>query len=190
MARIELSKHDTAKALALLEPSLRVLPTDESTLWKLANLLVDAQAPDKVRTVNAQLKKLHETTAAGLIDYIKARLTMADGNWGAAARLLTRAGADTRHANRIGLSAYMLLAECNDHLLNPDQKLEALRRAVNQDSRNIQLALALAKAQAATGDFNSAARGCASCLRTECPSQRSWWRVLLDRACAPTTRAF
>ncbi len=141
-----------------------------SALWNLANLLVDAQRRlDKAHIVNAQLKKLHETTAAGLIDYIEARRCMAEGSWGAAARLLTRAGADTRHANRIGFSPYMLLAECSDHLWNPDQKLEALRRAVSQQPANIPAARKLALTQAATGDFDAARAGLRKLIKKGVP---------------------
>jgi tetratricopeptide (TPR) repeat protein len=101
--------------------------------------------------------------------------------WGEAARLLERARADQQFSSQLAKHANLLLADCCDHLLNPDQKLEALRRALEVDPHWLPAGRALALALAQAGKVDLAIAELRKLVRQSPLAKEDLARLLVDR---------
>ncbi len=156
LALVKVRSGETAEARAELDPLVNDLPTDVIDLWSLADLLIEAKDKKNARMVKG---KIPRTTGGGLVDFLEARMLMGDGKWGEAAEHLESARTDARFSQQIGKRSNLLLAQCNEHLLNTDQTLKALQRAVEIDPADGNAMAAgrqLALAQAAAGEMEPA----------------------------------
>jgi cellulose synthase operon protein C len=153
LAEIELRAGDTARALALLKRTFQDLPKDPVEIWRIADGLARQGSIAEAKIIRDEL---HKRGAAGLVALLDARFLMHDEAWGDALKLLERARL-SRHLTG-GFEKYgnLLAAECADRLLNPDLRLEALKRAVDLDPNWLEGAVAHAKALAATGKLDLA----------------------------------
>ena len=128
------------------QPNLSQLTELEIQLrWSLADALISEYellarnrpqpTPTEAvkRTVNQQIEKLKKFGAAqGNLDFLKARLAMAEANWNEAAGTLEhtrlRLIGQTEMIHRID----WLLDRCYDRLGNPDQRLQVALRALRE----------------------------------------------------------
>jgi Tfp pilus assembly protein PilF len=178
LAQVEIRTGNSSKALAILEPNLRELPKDPVELWSLASLLIDAHAVDQARTV---IKQLDRTNSGGLVAYLEGRLCMEKKEWGEAAKLFDRARIDHRFSSTLAKHANVLLAECSERLLNSDQQLEALQRAVGLDPNWVPAERALALALAATGKHDLAITRLRKLAVQSVPVKQDLARLLVER---------
>ena len=161
LALVKLRSGEKADARAELEPLLRDLPKDMVDLWSLADLLIEVKDKKNARAV---MEKMTRPAGGGLFDYLEVRLLMEDHKWGEAAERLESACTDARFTVQLKKRANLFLAQCNEHLLNTDQTLKALQRAVDIDP----------------ADGTAMAAGC----KSRSPKRpRGRW----NRRCAPAT---
>jgi len=151
LAEIEVRQGEAAKALAHLKRSLQPLPKNPVEVWEVADLLLKAGALAEARVVIDELRKMG---TPGLVALLDARVLMHNEEWGEALKLLERARLSRQFSGNLDKYGSLLIAECADRLLNPDLRLEALKRAVDADPYWLQGATAYAKALAATGKLD------------------------------------
>lgn len=153
LARLELRDGQRSKAAECLRRSLPMLK-DPLQQWTAADMLLDAGEASEAQTVIASLEKAAISRAR--IDFLQARLQMADKNWRRARDLLEGARQGLASSPLLLKQAHLLLAVCYRHLGNPDLRVAACRAALAVDSAWVPAQLELAAATAATGRFDEA----------------------------------
>jgi tetratricopeptide (TPR) repeat protein len=155
LARLELQHGHPRKALAQLEPLAQAPPEQPQELWELGNLLLDAGAAEKAAAVAERLQKRGPGAPAACL---RARLLTHKGAWGEARAVLDRVRAEIPRNAPLAEPLNLLLADCYEHLDNPDQRLEACRRALIARPDSLAARRGLAAALAALRQFDAAVR--------------------------------
>ena len=118
-----------ADALAMVEPLVKDLPGRAEDLARLGDILVEAGETEKAAGV---LERLREIGEAPLAEHLRAYGLVKQGEWGQARFLLEANMAAVRSPARLE-QANLLLAQCHEHLGNPDGQLAAYERVVQID---------------------------------------------------------
>jgi tetratricopeptide (TPR) repeat protein len=155
LARLELRQGQRQKALAQLEPLLQALPEQPQELWELGNLLIEAGAAERAGAVAERLQKQGPAAQAACL---RARLLMHRGAWGEARAVLDKVRAEVPGNSPLAGRLNLLLADCHEHLDNPDQRLDACRRALTASPDSLPARRVLAAALAALGKLDAAAQ--------------------------------
>lgn len=155
LARMELQAGRPQTALLALESTLRTPPSKPEELWAQGNLLIELGQKEKVEEVILRLDAGGHKWAA---DCLRGRVSMRQEAWGQARALLERA--KTGHPPTTALTAQreLLLAVCYEHLGNPDQQLQAGRRALEGDPTLMPARRSVANALATLGKTAEAMR--------------------------------
>lgn len=152
MARLELHAGRRAEAIEHLRAAAT---TDKPLLlWTTADLFIDAREYSEAQTLVTRLEK---TAPPGLVEYLKARLALADGNWAEARGLLERARQGLAGSSDLLKQTLMLLATCHEQLGNPDAQLACYRAALDIDAAWLPARLGFAAAALAAGRLDDAA---------------------------------
>jgi tetratricopeptide (TPR) repeat protein len=129
LARLELQDRQPAKAAAALRRALAADPTQPEDLSRLADMLIDV---DQLAEAGRVMERLCEKGGRAQANYHRARLLTREGAWGQARPLLEyiRSQGDTPEWTK---GVNLLLAQCNEHLENPEGALVAYRQALEVD---------------------------------------------------------
>jgi tetratricopeptide (TPR) repeat protein len=157
MARLELQEGRRAEAADFARDALPALGNDPQTLWNAADLLIDVREFAEARTLMTRLEKIGVPAP---LDYLRARLSLAEERWAEARRLLERARPGLANVPDLLLKAHLLLAHCYQRLSNPDLRIAAYRAALEVDGTNVAARLGLAAAVAAVGQNDEAIALC------------------------------
>jgi tetratricopeptide (TPR) repeat protein len=132
MASLELRARPPrrAEAAAHLREALKALPDRAESVWSVADLFLDAGAPDDAK---ALLKRLTADGPTPASDYLEARLAFGESKFAAAAALLEQRRQDLAATPDLACRADILLGLCYERLGNPDRRLAAFRRAAEQN---------------------------------------------------------
>jgi tetratricopeptide (TPR) repeat protein len=192
LAEIEIQDGRTNRAIDVLRRGIRELPDNTEKLqWQLTDLL--AQNPDPKAADEAQenIDQLDKRGAAQpLVDYLKARMLIAQEKWHEAAQMLETlrplleklAKSD---AGRIVLGQMikqtdMMLGRCYSQLGDADQRYGAYKRLLSQDPDSLPAALGMADALLAMGKSDEALKAYRGVKRDD-NAQGVFVRLLLQR---------
>ena len=167
MADIESAAKNNDKAIAIVRQGLAATQQNPQLLWALANRLIDAHQLPEARTTIAELQKRHyqssqqeELEFRPLLEYLNARVEMAQGHW-----LLASQGFEKSRRNVITPEGHdlrklvdMSVGLCYARLGSVDQEIDALRRALKTDPGLASARLGLAEALLSTGNIDEALR--------------------------------
>jgi tetratricopeptide (TPR) repeat protein len=155
LANLELRENHPKAAEECLTRGLREADDRQGVEWTLAHLLV--QKGDAERA-----KKLVDDLSATafpkpLLDYLKARLLVLQGDWAQAARALEQVrrlleGASPELVSQVDL----LLGQCYERLNDSERRLAALKSAAETNPKAVPTRLEWANALAAEGKFDEA----------------------------------
>jgi tetratricopeptide (TPR) repeat protein len=178
LARLELLAGRRQKALEYLEPNLKALPEQPEPLWLMALLLIEAGEGDRAA---AALRRLREGGAGAAERLLRARQSMLKGAWGEARTTLEQVRSRLELPG-LAPHADLWLAECYEHLGNPDQGLRACRRALEGDPQWLPARRRQAAALAVLGKIDEAITEYRK-LAAEVPElRRELARLLLTRS--------
>lgn len=142
-------------AIAVLEEGLKTLPAHPQLLWDLTNLLLDGGRLDEAKERIVKLSKTNPAQEA--IEYLKARVAIAEKKWPEAARMLQRTRPPLEQAGAELLQQVdVLLAECYAQIDEPAGRLAALERAVGRSGGRAATHLQLAESLWAVGRYDRA----------------------------------
>jgi tetratricopeptide (TPR) repeat protein len=135
LASLEQASGQSAEALAVVRRGLKVLPDDSTLLWTLADLLLQKGDLTEAAEVQDQLRQ-GELPGAQL-KFLQARLLVQQKHWLKASGTLEEAYSELTRWPELATQADLLLAQCYDHLGDPDRQLAAFRRAQVSDARQL-----------------------------------------------------
>lgn len=154
LADIEFRSGQSAAAIAWLEKGLEANPGNPDLLWQLTRLLIEDGQLEKAESRLAELEKTSRTPA--LVEFLRARKTLAQEQWLAASRQFEQARANLTPWPSIVKEVDFYLGECYRQLGNSDQQLTAYRRALSADPFWIPARAGLAEALRSMGRIEEA----------------------------------
>jgi tetratricopeptide (TPR) repeat protein len=154
LAQLEQQAGRSAEAAVWLRRGLDQLPREAELKCHLADLLLDLREVAEARTLISELRS--SAAAVPVLRYLNARLLMADKQWTAAGELLEGARPQFPSLSRLALRADLFLAECFEHLVNPERQVAILRRAVRSQPLSIPARAGLAAALRTLGRTDEA----------------------------------
>lgn len=152
MAGLEIFQGRRNEALSYLRRGLEKPPTDPEYLARLATMLMDVGEVDKAQDL---LVPLTDRGEGPLAESFRARILAIKGDWGKA-RILLETNAPLIRNSQWAKKAYLLLAECQEILRNPDGEMKAFRQVLTLDPTTIQAQVGLASLQAKFGKRDDA----------------------------------
>jgi tetratricopeptide (TPR) repeat protein len=167
MADVESASKNNDKAIAIVRQGLAVTGQSPQLLWTLTNRLIDTnRLPEAKTTIDTLRARHYESTQEEelqykpLLEYLNARLEMAQGHWLAASQgfeksrrnVLTPEGFDLRKL------ADMAIGTCYGRLGSVDQQIDAFRRALRNDPGLTSARAGLAEALLNSGNPDEALR--------------------------------
>jgi tetratricopeptide (TPR) repeat protein len=170
MADVELASRNNDQAIAIVRKGLAAAGENPQLLWTLTNRLIDAnQLPEAKKTIK-QLQAHHyqatqedqqrELQFKPLVEYLNARMEMAEGHWLLACQGFEKSRRNVVTPDGIDLRklADMSIGACYGRLGSVDQQIDALRRALKSDPSLISARLGLAEALLSNGNVDEALR--------------------------------
>ncbi len=130
-AQIELTAKQPKAAIKILKDGLRAIPGSPDLLFNLAQLELDAGNMPEGEELIAELKSRKFDEAPVL--YLESRVLASEGQWRQAATKLEESRAMFDRSKELLKQADFLISLCYRNLGNPDQEMEALRRAIGAD---------------------------------------------------------
>jgi tetratricopeptide (TPR) repeat protein len=167
MADVESASRNNNEAIKVVQQGLATTGQNPQLLWTLTNRLIDTNQLAEAKTTIEKLRACHyqssqeeELQYKPLLEYLNARLEMAQGHWLAASQgfeksrrnVLTPEGFDLRKL------ADMSIGACYGRLGSVDQQIDALRRALKNDPGLTSARAGLAEALLTSGNTNEALR--------------------------------
>lgn len=153
LAAVELRDGHKTEAIACLRQSLKTLPDEPQAVWSAANLFIEA---GELADARALLPRLAKDAAAPLLDYLRARLLLAERQWLLAGRAFEQVRPRLVQHPELIWQADLYLGQCYGQLGNADLQLAACRRAVSQEPLQVSARIALGAALLASGRFEEA----------------------------------
>lgn len=130
-ARIEMFAKQPEAAMQFLQDGLKAIPGSPELLYDLAQLELDSGDIEAGEKLISELRSLKVEEAP--IRFLEARVLAGQGKWRQAATLLVDSRASFDRSKELLKGADFLLSLCYQNLGNPDQEIEALRRAIGAD---------------------------------------------------------
>jgi len=130
-AQIELTAKQPEAAIQILKDGLKAIPGSPDLLFNLAQLQLDSGNLPAAEELIAELKSRKFDEAP--IRYLEARVLASKAQWRQAATLLEQSRAMFDRSKELLKQADFLISLCYRNLGNPDQEMEALRRAIGAD---------------------------------------------------------
>jgi tetratricopeptide (TPR) repeat protein len=155
LARVEMSFDRRKEAQELLREGLAQLPDEIGTISTAADLLLDLGVSQDAKDLIAKIPR--NETSAGILDYLEARVQMANQKWARALELLKKAPQAFATMPEYLKQAWLLTAECHRRLGHPEQQLAAARAALEVDAFYLPAQLSRASALQALGRLDEAA---------------------------------
>ena len=157
LASLELRAGDAAKAVKWLHDAQRVIPAQNvDAQWLVAGLFIDAGEPHEARVLARSLERSDTRTQPAPLDYLQARLDIAEGEFGKARVTLEARLKDLAVFPELGKQADLLLAQCYEHLGNPDKQLAAYERILAIDPLSVPARFGKASALVAQDSLDKA----------------------------------
>jgi tetratricopeptide (TPR) repeat protein len=155
LALVERNSSGQQAEVAVLRRGLKAAAENQfDAVLFLADLLLDNREFQEVRTAMPRLERAYFPTAA--LNYLKARIDLAEGQWLQASLQLENARPHLIHWPIMLKKADFCLAQCYEQLGNPDQQLATSRRALQLDPLWPPAQRSLASALWATGRLDEA----------------------------------
>ncbi len=170
MANVEAAARDYDKAIAVVRQGLQATGRNPQLLWSLASRLIDANnLPEAQKTIEElrtfdygrrQQGQAEQLNYKPLVEYLDARIEMAQGHWLAACQGFQKSRREVSTPEGVDLRKLvdMSIAVCYGHLGSLDQQIEALRRTVKADPNMAFARRGLAEALLAAGNVDEAQR--------------------------------
>ena len=143
-ARIELLAKQPKAAMQFLRDGLKAIPGSPDLLYDLAQMELDSGDIEASEKLIAELRSRKVEEAP--IRFLEARVLASKGKWRQAATLLVDSRAMFDRSKELLKQVDFLLSMCYQNLGNPDQEIEALRRAIGADPLSTLAREALANA--------------------------------------------
>ena len=140
LAALEAREGKVEAAVAVLRRGIEALPEDLLLRWQLADLLVQSEKYDEASKEVTSLRELQFLKE--LADSIDGQILFRQHKWSQAAKMLGNVAPIILERGLIDQAkmSYITLAQCHERLGNPDQQLEAFRKAVSiATPNNLQL---------------------------------------------------
>jgi tetratricopeptide (TPR) repeat protein len=153
-ARLELARGKRAEAVAFVQRIVPKLTAQSRFTFPVAELLLDANEAVEARKLTDRLKG--ESVDTEFIDYLEARLFLADGLAVKAEEKLLRCRTSFARTPVMAGRTELLLADCYARLGKPDLQLKATELALKTDPTDVMARAAHAQALAATGKTDQA----------------------------------
>src|SRR5262249_38480621 len=157
LASVEQQDGRHAEAVGCLRQGLKAVPESERNRLLLCLLDVQIQG-DALAEAEELLGRLRQEGAGPLLDFHEARILVSRGEWRRAALLLERVRPQLVQSPELGVSLYLLLAECAAKLGDPDQELDCYEKAANLDPGSGPARRGLGSAMLARGRADVAVR--------------------------------
>lgn len=154
LAIVEQKNGDSDESIRWLNRGLSQCANEPGLLWALANLQIDLRDYNELESTLRRLRQIEYPEP--FIEYLKARVDLAESRWQKAVRRLERCRAELTALPDLVKQADFWLGRCYAALGNPDMQLAAFRRAVDADPFWTPARLGLAEAQAAVGHIDEA----------------------------------
>jgi tetratricopeptide (TPR) repeat protein len=153
-ANVEVAAGRIEDAIQTIQKARELDPANLDLRWHLANLHIDAK---QLAAAEEQLKVLEQSHySAGLLEYLRGRVAIAQGQWRLARQLLRRARAQlAADTDQVRFVDYWL-GVVEGQLGNRDEQLLAFRRAISADPFWVAARLGAANALAALGQTEQA----------------------------------
>lgn len=130
-AQIELLAKQPKAAMQFLRDGLKAIPGSPDLLYDLAHLELDSGDIEAAEKLIAELRSRKVEEAP--IRLLESRVLASKGQWRQAAKLLEDSRALFDRSTSLLKQVDFLLSRCYQNLGNPDQEMEALRRAISAD---------------------------------------------------------
>jgi predicted Zn-dependent protease len=156
LARLALAEGKPDEAARLLRGRLAQLPDLPETLATAADLFLDASGKEEARGLMQRIPR--DELTAGILDYLAARIHMADEEWPAALEKLKRSEEGSVRMPELLKQVHLLAGECYRRLGNPDQHLASAAAALRIDLTWLPAQLSRAEAAQELGRTEEAAR--------------------------------
>ncbi len=153
-AELELAEGRADEAIARIKSGLVAAPNQPELLATLAELLVEQGRATEAGELVARLRK--QRYHAGTVDYLEARVRMANEKWRQAVQLLERARPQLGVFPALQRQADLSLGRCLGQLGDADGQLAVCRRAVAADPNWLPGRLELAALMVASGKIEQA----------------------------------
>jgi tetratricopeptide (TPR) repeat protein len=156
LAELELQTGKRTEAIDLLRKAVAVLPKHSGELWLVADLLIDADERAEARALVTRLREEKADSAA--VDFLDARLLLAEGRANKAEVLLRRNQTELARKPDLAVRTQLLMAACYERLGNADLRLKAARQAASLAPTSTTARLAHASALVGAGKPDEAIR--------------------------------
>lgn len=148
-----------AEAIAVADQGLKALAEADqlSLLLTLSDVLIDVGKVERASDIVGELeKKKYKDVIRAPLTYLRGRLLLHHGQLAQAAHLLEEARPGLASSPVLAVNVNLYLARCYEQLGNPDQQLNASRRAVEASPMLVVPRLQLAAAHLNTGALDEA----------------------------------
>jgi tetratricopeptide (TPR) repeat protein len=154
LATVELRSGRTDAAIACVRRGLEAAPGNADLLWRLGDLLIDANKPAEAAGI------IEELRAAGipraLVEYLDARLLAKQERWSDAAKLFERVRPLLVLSEQLTTEADLALSECHQRLGDSERQLAAARRAATASPLLVSARFAVASSLLGLGRIHEA----------------------------------
>ncbi|HEX5269255.1 MAG TPA: tetratricopeptide repeat protein, partial [Gemmataceae bacterium] len=158
LAALEMAAGERKAAADGLRLAVKKLPAAARPefLWSLTHLLIDGGVEDRAEATTLIAEMRRSAGPSPTSDYLQARLMMAEGKPGEAARLLERARQSLGDAPEVGEQIDLGLGRCYEQVGDPARQKEAFDRLDKRGTKSLTTLVGLAAAEAALGQLDAA----------------------------------
>ncbi|OAI45253.1 hypothetical protein AYO44_12965 [Planctomycetaceae bacterium SCGC AG-212-F19] len=155
LARLDYHRQPADQVVARLRSALDVLPAGRpEVLVTTADMFLELNDRAAARALLDRLAK--ETAPVAFTHYLRGRLALTEGNWRAACDDLEAGRPQLVRIPDLVKKVDLYLAQCYEHMGNPDLQQAACRRALQVDPLFVEARLMLAAACSAAGQVDPA----------------------------------